>query len=71
MGKKKKRKQPYLQKNSKEYVVITKHLEDYVPFDIRSNKPICYKDNSNGGSMVLQEFEEIEFSTRIKDKKTN
>jgi len=59
-------------KKGKEFLVITKYPEDYKPFDIRANKPICYKGDPIKGetsSMVCQEIENIEFSTRVKGKK--
>ncbi|MEC2314492.1 hypothetical protein AB0R74_02730 [Bacillus velezensis] len=73
MSKRKKNKKNYQQQNKKEkdFLVITKYPEDYRPFDIRANKPICYQSNAikgETGSMVLQEIENIQFSTKIKNK---
>lgn len=53
---------------SKEFLVITKYPENYKIFDMRANKPVCYKA-SEEASMVLQEIDTIEFSTRINGKK--
>ena len=47
-------------KNNNEFLVITKYPQDYQIFDIRSNKPICYKDESKEDiSMVLQEMDSV------------
>lgn len=65
--KKKKNKSHTKDENSKEYVVFARNPESYTSFDIRSNKPLCYKEKSlepNAASMVLQEIEEVEFPTR-------
>lgn len=54
-----------------DFIVITKNPEDYTPFDIRANKPICFKENplkGGNGSMVLQEVESIKFPTKINGK---
>ncbi|MCG8397516.1 hypothetical protein LWS67_13335 [Bacillus atrophaeus] len=73
MSKRKKTKKNSQQqkKKGKDFLVITKYPEDYRPFDIRANKPICYKGDPIKGetsSMVLQEIENVEFSTKIKGK---
>jgi hypothetical protein len=72
LTKKKSKKNQNETKKGKEYVVITRNQEDYTPFDVRANKPICYKSNSlygETGSMVLQEVETFEFQTRINGRK--
>lgn len=72
MSMKKKKHSQTKKPSNKEYIVISASIEDYVPFDIRSNKPMCYKENTlepNTSSLVLQEVEEVEFITRPKEKK--
>ncbi|MBV7320316.1 MULTISPECIES: hypothetical protein [Bacillus subtilis group] len=67
-----KAKKPNENKKGKEFLVISKHPDDYKPFDIRANKPICYKgDTIKGetGSIVLQEIENVGFSSKPKGKK--
>jgi hypothetical protein len=45
---------------SKNFLVITKYPTNYRIFDIRSNKPVCYKDPSKeDASMVLQEIDSV------------
>lgn len=68
--KKSKKTQPKANR-SKEFLVITREPENYELFDIRANKPICYKESPiNGGdaSMVLQEIDLIESSRKIEGK---
>lgn len=67
----KKNKTATKQQSSKEYHVITKYPSDYKLFDIRATKPICYKDSpivGSDASMVLQEIDVIEFTTKINGK---
>ncbi|UMZ36009.1 hypothetical protein [Priestia megaterium] len=76
MGKRKgtKKNNDKVARKNKEFIVITKYVENYKPFDTRANKPICFKENPlRGGdaSMVLQEVDTIPFSTRINGKKNN
>ncbi|MDQ0926369.1 hypothetical protein QFZ25_000429 [Bacillus atrophaeus] len=71
MSKRKKTKKNSQQqkKKGKDFLVITKYPEDYRPFDIRANKPICYKGDPIKGetsSMVLQEIENVEFCNQDK-----
>ncbi|MGE6229885.1 hypothetical protein [Paenibacillus chitinolyticus] len=57
-------------RRNKEYLVITRDPENYKIFDLRANKPICYKDSpitGGDGSMVLQEIEYIESSRKINE----
>ncbi|UAT31309.1 hypothetical protein K7T73_03480 [Bacillus badius] len=54
---------------SKEFIVLHRNMDDYEIFDLRSNRPICYKENKldpNAGSMVLQEIDTFEFSSQPK-----
>ncbi|MBA9027606.1 hypothetical protein HNP81_002896 [Peribacillus huizhouensis] len=51
-------------KNGKESLVITRNPKNYTSFDIRANKPNCYKYNAlygETGSMVLQEVKLLNF----------
>ncbi|WP_319506575.1 hypothetical protein [uncultured Methanolobus sp.] len=57
MSKSNKRK-PKAKTSSKEFLVATKYPQNYQIFDIRSSKPLCYKDSSKeDASMVLQEID--------------
>lgn len=58
----------------KEFIVVTKYPENYKLFDLRTNKPICYKDSPiTGGdaSMVLQEIDVIESRIKMNGKNNN
>jgi len=61
-------------RKGKNYWVVTKYPDNYRIFDLRSNKPICFKESpiSGGeGSMVLQEIDTIESNARINGKKND
>lgn len=61
-------------KRNKEFLVITRNPENYKLFDLRANKPICFKDSPiKGGdaSMVLQEIDIIESKRNISGKKND
>lgn len=52
----------------KNYLVVTKYPKDYKAFDLRTNKPVCFRDSPiTGGdaSMVIQEIDTLELSSKI------
>lgn len=54
---------------SKEFVVLHRNIKDYEIFDLRSNRPVCYKESKfdlNAASMVIQEIDTFEFSGQPK-----
>ncbi|QYF83533.1 hypothetical protein KY492_04475 [Brevibacterium sp. PAMC21349] len=53
------------------FVVMAVKPEEYKPFDPRAHKPICYMNPEKPASMVLQEIDTIESSTKINGKRNN
>jgi len=54
------------------YLVFTKYPENYTMFDLRANKPICFKDDPTTGgnaSMVLQELDTLDIPNKLNGKK--
>lgn len=61
-----------MQNNQNSFLVINKYPENYRVFDLRANKPVCFKDSPiNGGdaSMVMQEIDTLELFPTINGKK--
>lgn len=56
-------------KDSKEYIVVNVRPEDYIVPDIRSKKPLTYKNNNDTGAMVLQEVDEIKFNNKFEGER--
>lgn len=58
----------------KNYLVVTKYPENYKAHDLRTNKPVCFRDSPiTGGdaSMVIQEIDTLELPSKINGKKNS
>lgn len=54
-------------KDGKEFIVVNVRPKDYKVPDMRSKKPLTFKQNT--GSMVLQEIDEIKFNNKYKEER--
>lgn len=60
--------------SNKNFLVVTKYPENYEAFDLRTNKPVCFRDSPiTGGdaSMVIQEIDTLELPSKVNGKKNS
>lgn len=68
MSKKKKKIKNVKPSNERNFLVVTKYPENYKVFDLRTNKPVCFRDNLTTGceaSMVIQEIDALDISISV------